>query len=300
MRIVFNLHRVGLGNNGGSRTLIRSAETLQSLGAEVYIYSDCANKYTWHRTDIPMTRKPIKCDAVIATGYNSVASTMKYNCDKKLYYVRGFELWVTSEKNLLRSYKPLHCIVNSEWLLGYMTSKGIYADLVYPGLDFDQYRIVQNKRTPVLGGLFHTRHKTKRHCDVEAVANKLGCSLVMLNRDLKNGNPNQVRDFYQKTSVWMAPTELEGLHNPPMEACLCGNAVVRSDHARGGMADYADDDTALVYPARDISAAVKCVEKLLYDDLFRQKKQQAMEARLRSKIGTREANMRRLMEIVQT
>ena len=40
---VFNLLSTGLGNNGGSKTLIRSAETLQELGEEVY-WADTSGK----------------------------------------------------------------------------------------------------------------------------------------------------------------------------------------------------------------------------------------------------------------
>ena len=48
MRFVFNLLDVGLGNNGGSRTIIKCGEALASLGIEVIMYSNVQSGYTWH------------------------------------------------------------------------------------------------------------------------------------------------------------------------------------------------------------------------------------------------------------
>ena len=37
MRITFNLINCGLGNNGGTQTIVRSANTLRELGHDVFI-----------------------------------------------------------------------------------------------------------------------------------------------------------------------------------------------------------------------------------------------------------------------
>jgi hypothetical protein len=295
---VFNLHNVGLGNNGGSRTLIRSAETLQELGVDTCFYSNTPNNYTWHRFDVPVIRKPIKCDVIVATGYGSVAETLRYKCDKKFYYIRGFELWQASVNRLLKSYRSLKCIVNSEWLQKILLNNHIKSELIYPGLDFDDMsNDINDSRT--LGGLYHSRHTTKRHTDIIAVAKHLGCKCLLLNRDLQNGSPQQVRDFYHTTGVWMAPTELEGLHNPPMEACLHGNVLVRTDHAKCGMEDYSNTSNSLIYRARDIVGAAECVKQLLDDVVLRKKLRAAMVTVLQHKIGTRQKNMTRLIDIFQ-
>lgn len=298
MRIVFNLLGTGLSNNGGSRTLIKCAENLQDLGCEVLICSS-ANKYTWHRIGVEIRNKIPKCDVVIATGFHSVSSTLSVKKARKFYYVRGFELWQAKESKLVKSYKSMQCIVNSEWLQQYMTKKGIGSHLVYPGVDAD-FRSYGNHRDPVIGGIFSKKHRTKRHEDVIAIGKKLGCKTVLLNRDIKNPNVSELRDFYNQIKVWVSPSELEGLHNCPMESSLCGCGIVSTDHPRGGTSDYAKhEETALVYPSRDISKAVEYTDRLLYGDecnIFNEK----MCKILMEKICDRKTNMKKLLEILES
>ena len=185
MRIVFNLHNVGLGNNGGSRTLLRCAETLQALGAEVYIYAD-KSKYTWHKTLVPIVAKAPRCDVMIATGYRSVPSTIKARASRKYYYIRGFELWQADEKMLFDSYRSLNCIVNSEWLQRYLAGNGVSSQIVYPGLDFEWFYNKNKEIQHRIGGLFHVKHATKRAGDVMAIASAVGQKPFLVNKHVKN------------------------------------------------------------------------------------------------------------------
>jgi len=299
MKIVFNLQSVGLGNNGGSRTLIKCAEAIQELGHEVSLWSS-ANNYKWGKIKVPVLQKMPKCDVLIATGYRSVPSTVSAKVKRKFYYIRGFELWQASEKKLLNSYRSLNCIVNSEWLKIYLKEQKIQSELVYPGLDFDDFYIDPDAdgKEHSLGGLFSKKHKTKRHDDIFQVGKMVGCKPVLLNRNLVHPTPKQLRKFYSSIKVWMAPTELEGLHNCPMEASLCGCAIVATDHIRNGMHDYLDH-TALVYPARDLDACGDYVEKLLRDEDFRKELNDRMNSLLKTKIGSRQYNMKRMIQIFQ-
>jgi hypothetical protein len=66
------------------------------------------------------------------------------------------------------------------------------------------------------------------------------------------------------------------------------------------MSDYAiPDETALVYPARDLDAASECVQRLMKDDGLRRKLVSNMRELLKSKIGTREDNMRQLRLVLK-
>ena len=47
MRIVFDLRKVGLGNNGGSFTLIKSGNTLVDMGHDVTFVDSGKNQHTW-------------------------------------------------------------------------------------------------------------------------------------------------------------------------------------------------------------------------------------------------------------
>lgn len=298
MRIVFNLHNVGLGNNGGSRTLIRCAETLSGLDAEVIMFGH--SRYTWHAPKgitISSGRRP-KSDVAIATGYQSVPSVCESDARIKLYYIRGFELWQASEEELCASYRRLRCLVCSEWLLGLLEKHGIEATLLYPGLDFEWFYNLGCERRGV-GALYSDRHATKRHRDAIAVAEVCGYDLSMLNRDIIDASPKRCREWYNGLKVWFAPTELEGLHNPPMEAALCGCALVCTDHERSGMSDYAiHGETALVYPVGDLETAGRYVRTLMEDEAERVRLNRNLVDLLRSKIGDRKTNMTRFLDFL--
>lgn len=299
MRIVFNLQSTGLGNNGGSRTLVKCAETLQDIGHEVTLWCS-ANNYKWSKIKVPVSKKMPACDVIVATGYSSVPTTVAAKVKRKFYYIRGFELWRASEKQLLRSYSSLNCIVNSEWLQKYMKGKNISSRLIYPGIDFDIFGTDVYERENILGGLFSKKHATKRHEDVIRVGKRLGYKVLLLNKDISNPTPVALRGFYNRIKVWMSPSELEGLHNCPMEASQAGCGLVVTDHYRGGTMDYAyHGETCLKYKARHLDIAVQYVDRLMKDDEEREKLQAQMTSLLRDKIGTRKYNMLKMVEVLR-
>ena len=181
-----------------------------------------------------------------------------------------------------------------------MSRKHIPTSLVYPGADFDVFGNDNNKRENILGGLFSTRHITKRHVDVIKIGKRLGYEVLLLNRDIKNPTPKALREFYNKVKVWVSPSELEGLHNCPLEAGICGSTLVVTNHRRGGVLDYSrHNDTALVYPARKLEIAQEHVETLMTDDELRMRISSSMQTLLADKIGTREHNMKKMAKIFE-
>ena len=301
MKIIIDVSNTGLGNNGGSRTIILCAETLSKLGHDVSIFSNVKNNYSWHKIRgvkiLSGTCPP--CDVAISTTPKSVSHTLSMKAKRKFYYIRGYEIFWCPVKMVHNSYKKLPCIVNSKWLQLLLKMQGISSEIVYPGLDFDIFYNYEKDRNNQIGGLFHKRHKTKNHRHIDQVAASLGTKAVMLNREISSPKPKELRDFYNNIKVWMAPTELEGLHNPPMEASLCGCGLVSNDCHRNGMTDYAiHTETALVYPAGDLEIAEQYVKLLLEDEELRQKLNRNMVDLLRSKIGDRISNMKKLVEII--
>jgi hypothetical protein len=303
MRIIFNLHNVGLGNNGGSRTLVKCAETLSKMGNDVVLHSNQKSRYRWHSIDkgvtMSLSGKIPNGDVVVATGYGSVKSTVKSNIKKKFYYIRGFELWNAKRKNLLSSYRSLNCIVNSSWLMEYLKENNIHSDVVYSGLDFDTYYNKNEDRDDIIGGLFSKRHKTKRHSHVINISNLCNKKLLMLGKDCRNRPFSEINDFYNKIKVWVSTSELEGFHNPPTEASMCGCALVCTDHLRSGAGDYAiNNETALMYSPGDMEFASNNVNLLLSDDKLRLRLIENMNKLLLSKIGNRKKNMKIFMDII--
>ena len=305
MRIVFNLRRVGLGNNGGSRTIIKSAETLADMGQEVILYSNIKNQYSWEpiKKNVSFVRgKHLpEGDVVIATGFRSVKSTVASSFKKKFYFVRGFETWNATKSELFKSYKSLRCIVNSGWLETFLKSNGVKCNLVYNGLDFDDFYNLKQDRPNDLGGLYSERHKTKNHSFVQGCSHKRGISLTMLNNDIKSPTPKRLNEWYNTIKVWIASSELEGLHNPPMEASLSGCGLVATNHPHSGTSDYViPNETALVYKHGNRKTAIRCIRKLIEDELLRENLNKNMVELLHSKIGTRENNMSKFLDILKT
>jgi hypothetical protein len=304
MKIVFNLHNVGLGNNGGSKTIICCAETLAELGHRVVLYSNVINNYSWHEPKgVEIVRKD-KCpssDVVIATGYYSVKNTLACSAPKKFFYIRGYELWQANEQKLLSAYKSLNCIVNSRWLHDHLKKRGIKSKIIYQGIGFDRFYIRDDvNRKKRIGAIYHEKHKTKRHPDAKLISEMSGYPIKLLNKDLQNPSEGKLNKWYNKMSVWVAPTESEGLHNPPMEASLAGCALVCTDHKMSGMQDYAiHDETALVYPARDMKMAVGYVRELMIDEPLRSRLNANMRQLLTDKIGSREHNMKKLVRYIE-
>ena len=140
MRIVFDLYDTGLGNNGGSRTLLLCAEAMVSLGHEVMVYSNVGSRYTWHKPKgvkiITGNHMP-PSDLAISSTPKTVDHTVMCAAKKKVYYIRGYEVFWCSKKLVHDGYKKLKCIVNSEWLQRKLRSLGVNSDVVYPGLDYD-------------------------------------------------------------------------------------------------------------------------------------------------------------------
>ena len=122
----------------------------------------------------------------------------------------------------------------------------------------------------------------------------------MLNHNIKNPTPEQQNDWYNNIKVWYSPSELEGLHNPPIEAGLAGCALLCSDHKMSGTQDYAiNGETALVYPAGNLKVAAKYLGKLMSDDGLRKQLNLSLVSLLNTKIGTRENNMKKLIETIK-
>jgi len=299
MKIIFNLLNTGLGNNGGCKTIIRSAETLQDLGHDVYICTN-VNQCTWWLVRVPIIKSLLPCDVLIATGYSSVKSTINYKkANLKLWYIRAHENWITSDKNLMAGYRQLRCIANSEWIKKWLSNFDIHCDIVYPGLDFDCYYKSDQQRQNILGGLMH-HHIRKRPEDCLEAHRISGYSIKMLNKDLKTGDFKLLSDFYNSIKVWISPSENEGIQNVPMEATLCGCALVLTDHFMGGTIDYAiNEETCLIYPARDINAAAECIKRLMEDENLRNKLNNNAMNVLRNKIGDRTTNMKKFVNFLK-
>lgn len=306
MRIVFNGKGCGFGNNGGSHTLIQSAKYLAKLGAHVTLYG--VYKYTWEEKPdgvriIPHGKIPT-CDVIVATGQSTVPSTLAHKrCLKRYWWVRGHETWSTSEKQLIKYYKSIPCLVNSEWMQGYIEKRtGNKPKIQYQGVDFNLWADEKpwSEREIEIGGLYSTRHKTKNHYLLEELEKEYGYKVKLLNRDIKDPSYEGLKNWYNNIKFWVSTSTLEGFHNPPVEAAMCGCFLIATDHPWGGTSDYATKYRNSLFfrnekGADAIDGAIKfCLSK---DHGIPASVQSLLKQDIREKIGSREENMKKMLEI---
>ena len=296
MHIVFNALKTNLGNTGGCKTIVESAKTLRKLGHKVDIVAS-KNRYTW---DNVKTIKEIpKCDACIAISCMDIGTTLNAKAGKKVFWKRGHEVWMMPKDKLLRKISKIETICNSTWQVEHLKKHGIKSKLCYSGLDLDLWKTGTTKSTkPTIGFLYHEKHKTKRWRECKKIMKIFGdkYEYKILGKD-KFITGKKLVSFYSDCDIWFAPTVLEGFHNPPAEANLCGSLVVCSDNSRCGCHDYADRVTAEIYYSFD--DAVNIFERLQYPDFDTMGKVAIMQDVLKNKIGSREVNMARLVRMLK-
>ena len=284
----------GLACNGGSKTILRSAEALRLLGHEVDVVAS-VDKFTYFKHPKPLKKIP-KCDVCIAVSPSDIMSMVK-ECPrgvKMSTWLRGWPVWaMKSEKIvfLLRSFCDAgnKVFVISKWLQRKCEKNGIKAEIQYAGFD-DVWAYGDLARiTNQIGTLYHKFHKTKNYAFWQKVRERLGNTFSFVEIGRKPMNDEQLRKVYQSCGIWFSATSLEGFHQVPMEAALCGSAIVCNDHARNGI-DYANHSTATIYKFNDVEDAVEKIHSVGFTKTY------AMEEYIYEHIGTRSKNMKQFAE----
>ena len=168
MRIIFDLRNVGLGNNGGSSTIVNSANTLHRLGQQVYIIDSFPNKHTWTKLEANhiLAKQNVDqipdADFIIATGYKSVSPTIKApsRCGIKMHWIRGWETWQMPEDEIVKRVLQAKTIklVNGIGLQNKLKQYKCKSYIVRPGYDIENYKPLgyrENRDEVILGGLYN-------------------------------------------------------------------------------------------------------------------------------------------------
>jgi len=309
MKIAFNVLNSGLGNNGGSRTILLCQKVLEELGHTCDIIGT-VDKFTWFDHKKMIRHAPADLDIIIATACTTVSSTTNIKANKKAWYIRAHESWAMPDNRLAKLYNNPNIIniVNSEGLKQKINMYGADGKVVYQGLDIDFWqdrKLRGNDKVRI--GCLHTKQARKRWVDFIKLAGILGNDnyeyvgmgsatppdTSFLTEFIHNANVEQLNNLYSSCHIWFAPTENEGLHNPPMEASLCGCLIVCSDNPMNGMVlDYAFDTTSMIYRFGDIDHAVKLIKKPDWSLI------ENMQIYIKKNIATREENMSKIIQII--
>ena len=327
MRITFDLRRVGLGDNGGSSTIINSANTLADLGNEVFVIDSGKNQHTWtplkvKHIIINKIEKIPDADFIIATGYKSVGPTVNApsRCGIKLHWMRGWETWQMSEKNIIEQIlrAPTIKVVNGIGLHGKLEQHRCQSHIIRPGYDIDNFKplgIRQKNKKIILGGLYNEGRgkQLKRTSWIYEAAFRIKRIMgvefwlfgthpqpkgFLIDRYIQKPSLKEKNDFYNHINIWLAPTALEGLHMPPAEAMLTGCPVIATNTEMNGMWDYLSDmKTGLVCEDKQDSF-IKAIEKLInMKDLQIELGNNAREKIL--KLGSRKENMTKFVDLMR-
>lgn len=329
MKIIFDLRNVGLGNNGGSMTLVRSGNALVKLGHEVHFIDSGKNQHTWNELIanhivVKQDKKIPDADMIIATGYKSVIKTLNAprRCGIKAHWIRGWETWQMPEDKIVKSIlkAPTVKLVNSICLQNKLNKYGVSSKIIRPGYDLDELyhthkRIFRD--VPVtIGGLYTTgkHEKIKRTNWVYSTYDLLkakGYNVELWMFGTKKPSIGNVDRFfhmptteeklwmYNYIDIWLAPAMQEGLHMPPAEAMMTECPVVSTNAEMSGTQDYMVHGSTGLVSHNNISAFSNCVETLVKDSW---KYREIMGVNARKKIeslGDRETNMNKLIEYIK-
>jgi len=323
LKILFNLTSCGLGNNGGSLTIVRSANVLQELGHEAVIIDSGKNQHTWSKLEVPHLRiqersQIPKGDVAIATGYKTVSSTLAFPCKIRTHWIRAWETWQYQELHIYDKVlkRPTIKIVNSIGLQRKLKEYDIESYIIKPGHDFDELfpMNIRDDNKIVLGGLYHKKHKTKRSDWIFKVSEVIktkhkNVKLHMFGADknphnpiidkyIKQPNPEQKNEFFNGIDIWLTPSSLEGLHIVPQEAMLTGCAVIGTDAPLAGIEDYIiNNETGLITKNR-FTPFCKKVNKLVKDKELRLKLGSAGREKIIS-MGNRKDNMKKMVKLFE-
>jgi L-malate glycosyltransferase len=320
MRIIFDLRNTGLGNQGGSATLVNSANTLVELGHEVYVVDSMKNQHTW----TPLLAKHMidrlpNADVIIATGYQSVRATVKAptRCGVKFHYIRAWETWQMPEQAIVKNIlqQPTIKIVNGIGLQKKLKSYNIDSKIIRPGYDFEDFypQPKKNNSTIILGGVYRMGKfgyikRTDWIFEATSIIKKKIKNVELWMFGTESNPKNSVVDkyfrspskedkqcFYNMIDIFLAPTQQEGLHIPPAEAMLTETAVVGTNAELSGMQDYLiHEKTGLVSDNNTQSFSTN-VERLVINENFRKKL--GIHGRMKIiEIGDRKTNMKKMVE----
>lgn len=327
MRIIFDLRNVGLGNNGGSLTLIRSGNTLIDLGHEVFFVDSARNQHTWNPLKVKHMivknkDKLPSADIIIATGYKSVRPTLRApdRCGIKAHWIRAWETWQMPDERIVREVLmvPTLKLVNSFCLQKRFKKYGVDSTIIRPGYDLHElYPMDLDIKTYdiILGGLYtEGKHVPIKRPDwIYAVADHLKrrygniklwmfgapkkANYVGIDRYVSNPTIIEKNLFYNAIDIWLAPTSQEGLHIPPAEAMMTECPVIATDAEMSGTQDYMEHEGNGYVTRNVLQSFINYAEKLYSNPQDRT----VMGKRARRKIeelGSRKENMQKFIDFI--
>jgi glycosyltransferase involved in cell wall biosynthesis len=280
----------GFRNCGGCLQLIKYANLMQEEGHEVSLVYDTSFSFDLIPVAVPRVYAPTldqkrvpDADVIISSSWYMTEKLTRLPRSKgeKFAYIQDFETWSGTSESIIQAWRlPAHKIAVASYLQDMIARHvGVNVPVIPYGIDFELF---QNRKTQapeqtvVIGALYNSMPRKRFHDIVACVRLLLqrGVSLHFLcfGTDstpcldipftyLCKPSRQELRDFYDQCQIWLALSEQEGLHIPPMEAMASG--VVPVTTSIGGMRDYCRHlQTGMVVDVGDVHGAANAVVRI--------------------------------------
>jgi glycosyltransferase involved in cell wall biosynthesis len=225
-------------------------------------------------------------DVVVATAWETAEWVSHYPRSKGrgFYFIQHLETWNGPEDRVYATWRaPLQKIVPSKWLAEIAQGLGETAIYIPYGLDIDTFRKVvpSDQRHPSqLMMLYHDAEWKGCEDGLEALslvrekapdARAILFGVPARPKTLpdwieyhRSPSPELLRELYNRTAIFVAPSRTEGWGLTGCEALLCGAALVATDI--DGHREFAfHGKTALTSPARCPKALAENIVCLIQD-----------------------------------
>jgi len=311
MYVIFNGINSGLGNNGGSRTMLLSQKALEESGHTCDVVASVDN-FKWFKHKSVVNYIPNDADAIINIAAVDYNTTKQSNIGIKAAWWRGHEIWSNSVEYLKYCYtdNSVNNFVNSKGLQKLFESYGAESKVVYQGVDFECWEDLnlRHNTNKIRIGCLYNKKPTKKWDSFVKLSSILGTDDYeyigigdtfrddpFLTEFKANATSEELKNIYSSCHIFFLPTVLEGLHNIGIEASLCGCLLVGNNNPNNGMVnDYLfDNKTGMVYEDDNIDMAAELIRNPKWELVTE------MQRYIKDNIGTRQENMSRFVSYLE-
>jgi glycosyltransferase involved in cell wall biosynthesis len=229
-------------------------------------------------------------DVVIASAWQTAEWVATYPNSKgrKFYLIQQLETWHGMEDRVIATWRlPLRKFVIAHWLADFASKLNVSADYLPNGLDFERFYIVTppEQRNPLSVMMLYHSARDKGSADglkaLSVVRQEVpGLTVTLFGTPTRPADlpswieyhscPRQsmLRDLYNRSAVFVAPSWTEGWALPPAEAMMCGACLIATDI--GGHRGYGiHEQTALLSPPRKPGQLAASILRVLRDNDLR-------------------------------
>ena len=230
-------------------------------------------------------------DAVIATAWETAVpvSELPNSKGRKAYLVQDYEVWGnTPAASVNRTFGlGMKVIAIATWLGEIAATHGATDVHVVPnGLDHSRFRVLTDpaERPPSILALFHTDQRKGIEVALAALSRvrqmypdvpitmfgvpPRGPLMPDWIQYIRQPSPDDLVALYNKNSIFLSSSHVEGWCLPAAEAMACGCAFVGTD-SKGPREFCQDEVSALLSEPGDVPALVENLGRVISDEALR-------------------------------